>query len=337
MRPADAREENVIDRTRIHRAPLVALAAVLLLAATDAGAYRMIRNASIGRVSSGASVTCGDALGFAHWPTSSISWRLNPASQGSKAGMENAFKNALAAWNGVTPAPYTLSYAGTTNQGFATDGVNTVAWGTGNGCVGSCLAFTALVLAAGQVITETDFVMNDAVNWSAGGGGYDAQAIMAHELGHSLGIHHTDVKQKHNRPTMYAYYFGSDGRTLSSDDQAALNCAYSRYPPRAAGTREGGVTDHVADEPAAVSLASRARATGTNLRFALASGGAMTLEVYDVAGRHLATLVDEWRAAGEHEVAWNGDTRFGNAPRGVYFARARTAAGTATATIVLTR
>ena len=47
--------------------------------------------------------------------------------------------------------------------------------------------------------------------------------------------------------------------------------------------------------------------------------GLVKLEVFDVAGRKVATLVDEWREAGSHTA--NFDTMRESA--GVYFARLR--------------
>src|SRR5262245_51891650 len=139
--------------TRMTHHALAASVCALMLVVTDAGAFRMIQNTSAGRTSFGTQVTCDDAGGFAHRPTSAITWRLNPASQGGKAGVAEAFQRAMASWNNVTPAAYVLTYAGTTSAGFSTDGANTVLWGTGNGCSGGCLAITALVLSAGQAIT----------------------------------------------------------------------------------------------------------------------------------------------------------------------------------------
>ena len=72
-----------------------------------------------------------------------------------------------------------------------------------------------------------------------------------------------------------------------------------------------------------------------NFRFALAGDEAVTLEVFNVAGRRVATLVQGGRAAGEHEVAWDGTTASGHAPRGVYFARLRTSHGQARTTVYL--
>jgi hypothetical protein len=316
----------------------VLTACAALLAVRDAAAFRMIQNSSPGRTSTGAAVQCNAAGGFAHRAASQVSFWLNPASQGGKPGVDLALQNALAAWTAVTPANYTLSYAGITSAGYSTDGINTVLWSTGNGCTGSCLALTALVLGPGQVIEESDVMFNDAYTWNTNGKDYDVQAIAAHEFGHCMGIHHTEITKPRNRPTMYASYFGVDGRTLESDDRDALNCAYSRYPAAAMFADQAEGTDGASGtgEPVArVSLRSRVRDGHATLRYALENPGEVKLEVFDVAGRRMTTLVDGARGTGEHEVAWSGETAYGMARRGVYFARIETPEGRDFATILL--
>ena len=44
----------------------------------------------------------------------------------------------------------------------------------------------------------------------------------------------------------------------------------------------------------------------TSIRFSLQEDAHVLLVVYDVKGRKVATLVDEWMAAGTHVAAWNG-------------------------------
>ncbi len=196
------------------------------LAAAPSFAYRMIQNTSVGRVSAGAAVTCNSAGGFTHWNIRNISWYHNTANQGS--GKATALQNAMASWTGVTSADHVLTYAGTTTAGWSTDGRNTLLWASGNGCTGSCLALTALVLQSGQVIVETDVTFNNNVTWTTTGSNYDTEAVTAHELGHALGIHHTNLSSSPS-PTMAAIYFGSGARSLETDDRSALQCAESRY------------------------------------------------------------------------------------------------------------
>jgi hypothetical protein len=215
-----------IRSTAFRGAALGLAAAAAVAVATPAHAYRMIHNTTVGRVSAGAAVTCSYSGGFAHWNIRNINWYRNPANQGN--GKATAVQNALASWTNVPSANHVLNYAGTTTAGWSTDGRNTLLWASGNGCTGNCLALTALVLQSGQVIVETDITFNNSVTWTTNGNNYDTEAVAAHELGHALGIHHTQITTT-PRPTMYASYFGSTGRSLHSDDHQALQCAESRY------------------------------------------------------------------------------------------------------------
>ncbi|HJZ59426.1 MAG TPA: matrixin family metalloprotease, partial [Gemmataceae bacterium] len=215
-----------------------AVATFALVVATNENVYafRMIQNTATGRVTFGTRVSCTDPGGFAHWAVAGISWQYSTTNQGGEPGVAGALTNAMNSWNSVPGGGHTLTLAGTTSAGFATDGANVIHWATGEGCSGSCLALTALVLQAGQVIVESDITFNDAFDWNSDGRDYDVEAIAAHELGHSLGIHHTDkALGGSKRPTMYASYFGLAGRSLESDDRSALQCSQSRYP--AAGSR----------------------------------------------------------------------------------------------------
>lgn len=315
------------------RIPGAALtAAILMLAAADAFAYRMIQNTGVGRFSSGSLVTCNHSGGFVHWTTCNIPWRLNTSLQGS--GKTAAVQAALAAWTNVSSACHNLTYAGTTTAGFTTDGINTLRWGTGSGCTGSCLALTALVLQSGQVIVETDVTFNNSVTWTTTGSNYDTQAVTTHELGHALGIHHSNLSSSPT-PTMYAYYFGSGGRSLESDDRSALQCAQNRYPPAGARFEAEPAAHEVAGAARPVTLSARPRAGGAILRYALPAAGEVRLDVFDVAGRRVATLVAGWREAGDHEIAWDGAGPFGRVASGMYFARLGAPQGAARATVIL--
>jgi hypothetical protein len=205
---------------------LALAAAGMIASAVPSHAYRMIQNTGVGRFSAGSAVSCSNSGGFTHWNIRNINWYHNTANQGSGKG--TALQGGMTVWTNVSSANHVVNLVGTTTAGFVTDNRNTVLWASGNGCTGSCLAITALVLQSGQVIVETDVSFNNNVSWSTTGGNYDVQAVAAHEFGHALGIHHTELFST-PRPTMYASYFGTDGRTLATDDHSALQCAESRY------------------------------------------------------------------------------------------------------------
>jgi hypothetical protein len=200
--------------------------AAIIVSAAPSHAFRMIQNTGVGRFSAGAAVTCTNSVGFTHWNIRSLNWFHNTANQGS--GKATALQNAMNSWTNVANANHVLTYAGTSSSGFSTNGQNTLLWASGNGCTGNCLAITALVLQSGQVIVESDISFNNNVTWTTNGANFDTEAVAAHELGHALGIHHTNLTST-PRPTMYASYFGSGGRSLHSDDIQALQCAESRY------------------------------------------------------------------------------------------------------------
>ncbi len=57
------------------------------------------------------------------------------------------------------------------------------------------------------------------------------------------------------------------------------------------------------------------------VRFTLARAGRIRLAVVDVAGREVARLCDGSRAAGAHEIGWDGRVGGAPAPAGLYFVR----------------
>lgn len=76
----------------------------------------------------------------------------------------------------------------------------------------------------------------------------------------------------------------------------------------------------------------------TRIVFDLPEPSSVRLEIVDVAGRLVMTLVDEWRSAERHEVIWNGtDSHGSSVSTGVYLCRLVTDAGTVSRSMVLLR
>jgi len=76
----------------------------------------------------------------------------------------------------------------------------------------------------------------------------------------------------------------------------------------------------------------------TELRFALPSESAVTLQIYDVSGRMVRVLAADRFAAGEHRLTWDGRADGGaRLGAGLYFARFQTGSTQSTTKLFLTR
>jgi hypothetical protein len=101
-----------------------------------------------------------------------------------------------------------------------------------------------------------------------------------------------------------------------------------------------GVEDVVAAITGELLEASRPNPLRTSalISYSLPAEAPVKLDVYDVRGRHVRTLVDEIRPAGRHTVAWNGRLENGAPlPNGVYFYRLHAADAVETRKILLMR
>ena len=85
---------------------------------------------------------------------------------------------------------------------------------------------------------------------------------------------------------------------------------------------EKPVTTEKADKPFNVSAHSYPNPFNpdTHITFILPDKGRVTVNIYDIMGKQVRTLVNEQRAAGRHEVVWDGKNSAGIlAASGMYF------------------
>lgn len=60
----------------------------------------------------------------------------------------------------------------------------------------------------------------------------------------------------------------------------------------------------------------------TTIRYLLSNTEKVTLKIYDISGKLIKTLVEDYRGTGEHSITWYGRDNNGNqVPSGIYFAR----------------
>ena len=55
----------------------------------------------------------------------------------------------------------------------------------------------------------------------------------------------------------------------------------------------------------------------TELTYSIQSSGDVTLDIFDITGKEVSTLIDGFQSAGSHNITWNAE----NFPSGIYFAR----------------
>jgi hypothetical protein len=100
----------------------------------------------------------------------------------------------------------------------------------GHICTGSCLAATLTGYYTGSTITDADVYTNTRYSYTSSketdgcSGEYDIDGIMVHEVGHVIGIGHSNVAGATMYPTVSSCNFNN--RTLESDDLAAKNDLY---------------------------------------------------------------------------------------------------------------
>jgi len=127
------------------------------------------------------------------------------------------------------------------------------------------------------------------------------------------------------KPTTVGLYYEANGGSFIVPDILKL-------PRRSTGSpeKEGGTGGGQAEVP------------GDNLNIGagtltVASSGRVVVEIFNIQGQKIRTLVDADLSAGEHAAAWDGRTDAGTmAPGGIYFTRMVTQSGTQTRKVVVT-
>ncbi len=135
-----------------------------------------------------------------------------------------AVVGAIKAWGVVSSA--STNQAAVRGQAPATITLNN----NGHICTGSCLAATLTGYYTGSTINDADVYTNTRYSYTSSketdgcSGEYDIDGIMVHEVGHVIGIGHSNVAGATMYPTVSSCNYNN--RTLEADDLAAKNDLY---------------------------------------------------------------------------------------------------------------
>ncbi len=177
-----------------------------------------------------------------------VSWHAHEVGQQGLAGGGYAeLQTALQAWTADPASAIDYRYAGTTDSsgGFnADDGLNTVLFndpedevdpyscgGGGILAIGGpwyLISTTSYKGEAFHPAAEADVILNNGLECFLSSKG--AEEVLAHELGHTLGLGHSTAFQAQMRAYVY-----NDGRgaALHDDDRAGILYLYASTPPPA--------------------------------------------------------------------------------------------------------
>ncbi len=177
----------------------------------------------------------------APWSTASLPvvFEVNPTSPGSGgptgANFSRLSYESWHAWQALGNSYPSFSYGGTTSRDGSnhSDGFNTIAWASdlGSGTLGVNWCATS-----GGVRYDSDTLLNNVdFNWDADDSNgisstsYSLQSVMEHELGHGLGMGHSDqtCNGSASTPLMCPAISNGVRKVILADDQAG---AASIYP-----------------------------------------------------------------------------------------------------------
>jgi hypothetical protein len=167
----------------------------------------------------------------AHWPTTNVPVTISTNSSDlSSSQIQNTISNSMNEWNSASSFKF-VSGPGINSISFKNDFSE-----YGSGVVG----VTEVTYNSGGVIQKADIFLNDNYNFKSTSGiygGYDVFLgdVVTHELGHMLGLSHSEVL---DASMFYASFTGQN--TISYDDKSGVRTKYGPGPGSISGTVFGG-------------------------------------------------------------------------------------------------
>jgi hypothetical protein len=149
--------------------------------------------------------------------------------------------NSNSSWNGAGSGTVLTAVAGSVTGWTLGDGIPMLSFlDPVNGCKGTCLAatYTGYANSAGDGtyrFYDADIITNNAYAWASTdepdgcSSEFFIEGVMVHEVGHLLGLGHTNVSGATMYPSVSSCNNGP--ATIEADDKAGLNALYSGSGP----------------------------------------------------------------------------------------------------------
>jgi len=270
------------------------------------------------------------------WDASSVRFKMGfPSSDFSTLNpMASAIQTAIASWDNIDSSVLSITYNGMdiylTND--PSDGVNTIFW-SNHSTISHVNGFTLITTpTSGDSIGEfsdVDIVLNDARQWttntsSCGTGPKDVQSVVAHELGHALGLGHSTGQNAMTSSTGWcanhaSAYQALGQRTVTANDRAGYRYIY--VGPHSVRTLFGGD-----GQSSKIVVGDGAKASGVTqasvfpnpfnpevtVAFDLEHSASVSVRIYDELGQQVRVLATEaLRPAGSYQFVWDGRDQAG--------------------------
>lgn len=148
-----------------------------------------------------------------HWPNNSITWYMNQAGAGdglTPTESETELKKGFQEWEDITDCDIDFTYGERVSETYGVDQKNVVYWSVFDddydndlSSLLSSYAVTYLTINNDKEIVEVDIVFNGleevqfgintiSIDWNNDGTGEDVWEFTTHEVGHMIGLGHSD-------------------------------------------------------------------------------------------------------------------------------------------------
>jgi hypothetical protein len=146
----------------------------------------------------------------------------------------NAINNSSVGWNSTAAGTVVTATAGSVSGYSLGDGVPMLNFRDPiNACTGNCLAATFTGYFSGSTITDADIVTNTSHSWTSQGedpggsgcsGEFYIEGVQVHEIGHGLGIGHSNVSGATMIPSVSTCT--NSPASIATDDANAIVALY---------------------------------------------------------------------------------------------------------------